>query len=134
MAKSLDVIKAKILEYFQHKAELRLLMIFGSYVRGKALASSDLDLAIYLGHKLSADEMVTISTELSLILGLEIDLVDLANSHGPILEEVLVKGERLIEKSPEYFAQLLKRMWYEKEDDARFREKTMQIRMQKWKK
>jgi hypothetical protein len=72
------------------------------------------------------------ATDLGQTLGRDVDLVDLHRAHGAILEEVIVRGDHLIVRDPEVMARLLKRMWYEKEDDARFRQITWQERQRQW--
>ena len=52
--------------------------------------------------------------------------------HGAILEEALIKGEKILQRSPADFEHLLKKMWYDKEDDGRFRRRTHQLRLAQW--
>ncbi len=69
---------------------------FGSWPRHKALAHSDIDLAISIGTPVPFDRMALLQDAVDNIATLyEIDLVDL-NSVGPALrEEVLKHGARL---------------------------------------
>ena len=62
----------------------------------------------------------------------EVDLVDLRQSHGAILQEVLCRGKLLLNRNPKAFEALLKRMWYEREDDQRYSEKTIKERLKQW--
>src|SRR3990172_8869591 len=69
---------------------------FGSWPRRKALAHSDIDLAISIGTPIPPERMALLRDAVDDIATLyQIDLVDL-NSAGPGLrEEVLKYGERL---------------------------------------
>ena len=126
-------IRNKLISYFATKGEVRLLAVFGSAIDGRMTAESDIDLALDLGRALTIDEKLEIAGDLGKLLGRDVDIVDLSNVRGAILEEVVVKGERLMQRSPEDFAKLLTRMWYDKEDDGRFRQRTVEARLAKWK-
>lgn len=69
---------------------------FGSWPRHKALAHSDIDLAISIGTPISLDRMALLHDGVDDIATLyQIDLVDLC-SVGPVLrEEILKYGEYL---------------------------------------
>ena len=129
----LSEISAVLTDYFATRPEVRILTIFGSFASGNAHAASDLYLAIDTGQRLSPDELAQMTSELATRLGREVDLVDLTVSRGAILEEAIIKGRKVIQRSPEDFARLLKRMWYDKEDDGRYRQRTMQTRLLLWK-
>lgn len=124
----------KLLSYLQKWPSISLAWIFGSTASGRRRADSDIDLAVCADRKLTADELIQITSELSMDIGAEIDIVDLRCAHGAILDEILLRGILLFVKDPEHYSQLLKRFWYEKEDDNRFREKTMKARMARWSK
>ncbi|MBM4251958.1 MAG: nucleotidyltransferase domain-containing protein [Deltaproteobacteria bacterium] len=126
-------IRNKLISYFATKDEVRLLVVFGSAIDGRMTAESDIDLALDLGRALTIDEKLEISHDLGKFLGRDVDIVDLSKVRGAILEEVVVKGERLMQRSPEDFAKLLTRMWYDKEDDGRFRQRTVEARLARWK-
>ncbi len=104
----------------------------GSYASGKAKQDSDIDVAICGNREFSPDELVDMSTQLAMLLGIEDDIIDLSKSHGAVLEEALVKGEKILQRSPADFEHLLKKMWYDKEDDGRFRQRTHQLRLARW--
>ena len=55
------------------RAELRLVLAFGSRARGAATESSDLDLAV----SAPGVDLLTLGAELSQALGVEVDVVDL---------------------------------------------------------
>jgi hypothetical protein len=91
-------------------------------------------LAILREERFTHEDLVDPQLALSTFLEKEVDLIDLSTSHGSILEEVVMRGGMLINTNPELYASLLKRMWSEKEDDARYAEKTYQERLRLWQK
>jgi predicted nucleotidyltransferase len=69
---------------------------FGSWPRGKALAHSDIDLAISTGTPIPRERMALLHDAVDDIATLyQIDLVDLSSAGPGSREEVLKYGERL---------------------------------------
>ena len=134
LVQQLAEIKQKLNDFFRSHPEVRFLSLFGSFSAGQEHPGSDIDLAIDAARRLTPDELVQFSTDLSLILGREVDLVDLTVARGALLEEAIMKGQVIFQRSPEEFARLLKTMWYDKEDDDRFRQRTQQTRLSLWSK
>ena len=132
MKADLAAIKTKLTEYFGKRPDVRFVTLFGSYATNRANAKSDVDIAIDCGRPLAADELATIMTDLALLTGCEVDVVDLTVAYGAILEEAIVKGIPILQRSPEDFARLLKKLWYDKEDDGRARRHTMDTRLKLW--
>jgi predicted nucleotidyltransferase len=134
MPLSLDdsTIKQRLTAYLAGLPGIRFASLFGSWSTERARADSDVDLAVDFGRRLTADELVSIARDLARIARREVDLVDLSTARGALLTEILVKGERLYQTSPEETARLLKRMWYDREDDGRARQHTQKTRLQRW--
>jgi predicted nucleotidyltransferase len=123
------MIREKIIEFFGRKTDVSLVILFGSQARNQGTAASDVDVAILSKKIFTVDEIVDLQLELSSFLKKEVDLVDLSNSHGAILDEVIGRGDFLINRHPELYEKLLKRCWYEREDDSRFAQKTYKERL-----
>lgn len=69
---------------------------FGSWPRQKALAHSDIDLAISIGTPIPPERMALLHDAVDEIATLyQIDLVDLSSAGAGLREEVLKYGERL---------------------------------------
>ena len=69
---------------------------FGSWPRRKALAHSDIDLAISIGTPIPPERMALLHDAVDDIATLyQIDLVDLSSAGPGLREEVLKYGERL---------------------------------------
>ncbi len=125
-------IKSQTLDFFSKQKMPNLIVIFGSASQDQLKPSSDVDIAVDLGHKLSLDEILSLSNGLALLLKREIDLIDLTVARGALLEEIIMKGNVIHQTSPEVWALLLKRLWYDKADDDYYRERTRVARLKKW--
>ena len=69
---------------------------FGSWPRGKAVAHSDIDLAVSIGVPIPVERLALLHDAIDDIATLyEIDLVDLSSAGQPLRDEILRHGERL---------------------------------------
>jgi predicted nucleotidyltransferase len=75
---------------------VRLAILFGSLAAGRERASSDLDLAVDAGHRLTASEKMALMTELVERTGRPVDLVDLHAVGEPLLGQILRHGKKLL--------------------------------------
>ena len=134
MVRIRSMVRKQLVEYFANKLDIQLVVLFGSQAHQTAKNDSDVDVALLANKSMSTDELIELQLALSSKLSKEVDVVDLSVSHGAILDEVFGRGDLLINRNPELYAKLLKRMWYEKEDDARFTQKTYEERLRIWQK
>ncbi len=132
MPNEISAIKTIVGDYFAQKQGVLFVNIFGSIALGTQTPKSDVDIAIDFGRFITADELVAMASELSLLLHREVDIIDLSKSYGAVLEEAIIKGQIIWQKSPAEFARLLKKLWYDKADDGRFRQITMETRQKIW--
>ncbi|MEA3334235.1 MAG: nucleotidyltransferase domain-containing protein, partial [Pseudomonadota bacterium] len=79
-------------------------------------AGSDLDIAVAAQCELSMNRKYEIIQALEDSCGIEIDLVDLQEVSGVILQQALCTGTVLLKKSTILHAGLLKKLWYNQED------------------
>ena len=96
--------------------DIRFAVVFGSVARGRAIAGSDLDIAVAAKRELSTDRKYVIIQALEDACGMEIDLIDLQAVSGVILQQALCTGTVLVKKSMMLHVGLLKKMWYNQED------------------
>jgi predicted nucleotidyltransferase len=93
---STDTIKKKLVLYkpvLTEKYRVKEIGIFGSYVRGEQKQKSDLDLLVDFTESISLLDFIHLENELSVLLGVKVDLV-MKNALKPrigkhILEEVV---------------------------------------------
>ncbi len=107
---------------------LLVAFVYGSAARNQLTANSDLDVAVQYSRELSTNEIISAAQHLERSFGREIDLVDLRNAHGALLQEILVNGTPIVMNDRSVYESLIKRMFREIEDDGRFLEKTLNER------
>jgi len=97
-------------------SSVELALIFGSMAKGSGHPQSDVDIALAGRYPLPPEKLVDLATRLTLALGREVDLVDLNAVSSAILREALTNGRVLLNKNPELFGAIIKRMWYDQAD------------------
>ena len=112
---SLTDISLKLSDYFSSDEKYKLIGIFGSYAKNKTTKNSDIDICVAKDKPLTSEEKIKVSTELSLLLKKEIDLLDLNVAQGLILKEAL-SSAIWVHKDSVCFAKILKRMLFDQAD------------------
>ena len=102
---------ATVIEALVPFPELKLVILFGSRVRGSPRVDSDLDVAVAATGPLSSDKKQSLMEALSLASGHPIDLVDLLTAPVPLLSSILSSGERIKNEDPDLYAMLIRRLW-----------------------
>ena len=125
-------LRKSIHDFFSRETKAEIVLLHGSFASGRQREESDVDLAVLYDKPLTTDQLIQLSQDLGSLLRREVDLVDLATCHGAILQESLVRGKQILLLNPERLSTLIKRMWYEREDDARFSAKTIAERRAHW--
>lgn len=116
----LDALRGRLTE----RADLRLVLAFGSRARGTATDASDLDLAV----SAPGIDLLTLAAELSEALGVEVEVVDL-DTDIPIplqmrlVDEGVVIHEGVRHTAPAWRARTLLALeidgpWYRRQRDA----------------
>lgn len=120
-----------ILDVLRKHPDIQLAIIFGSLATGKAHKESDLDLAIDLGHPISAIEKSTIINELAAATGRPIDLVDLRTAGEPLLGQITRHGKRILGEDRHY-AELISKHLFEQVDFLPYRNRILAERRMAW--
>ena len=110
---------------------IRLAILFGSLAAGRERADSDLDLAVDAGRRLTADEKLTLMTELAERTGRPVDLVDLHAVGEPLLGQILRHGKRLL-GSKTCYADLIRRHLFDQADYLPYRTRILAERRRAW--
>lgn len=90
--------KEKIIAFLKSKMPLRLLILFGSHVSGDATADSDIDLAFIADNEI--EDFVLwwdIARELSILIGHDVDLVDMKKASTVFRFEIVSNGQILFQ-------------------------------------
>jgi len=87
---------------------ITLVVLFGSMAKGTEGSESDLDLAVYAGRAMTAEEKMCLIEDLALQFDRPVDLVDLKTAGLPVMEQIFSKGRRIL-GSNSLYAMLLTR-------------------------
>lgn len=110
---------------------LRQAFVFGSVAAGRAGTDSDLDLAVDLGRPITEHERMGLISEVALLSGRPIDLIDLHAVGEPLLGQILRNGRRLIGSRAE-FGNLIARHFTESADFLPLRRRIQNQRRRAW--
>ena len=103
-------------DYFLRDSRLKLAILFGSFATKKNSLQSDLDVAVAYGHQLSIDEKVTIAQNLSIAINREVDLIDLFDANGVLLQQILNNRVTLVNRDSELYGKLISKRVTEEAD------------------
>lgn len=120
-----------IREVLEAHPRISLAIIFGSMAKGTPTLESDLDLAVYAGSPITAEEKMRLIEELALRTGRPVDLVDLKRAGIPITGQILCKGRRIL-GSKSLFATLLTRYQIDSADFIPIRQRVLEERRNRW--
>jgi predicted nucleotidyltransferase len=124
-------LKQSIVKALALQPDIVLAILFGSAAAGKERAESDIDVAIDVGHVLTADEKMTLIAKLADTTGRSADLVDLRIVGEPLLGQILTHGERILGNDIRY-AELTRKHLFDKTDFLPYRERILLERRQAW--
>ena len=110
-----DIVQ-KTKDFFESDPSTRLALLFGSQVTGRAHAGSDVDVAVYYPAPLSLDERVDKAQALSAILNTEVDLIDLREAHGVLLQQILAHRITLVNRDAELYGNIIAKRLNEESD------------------
>lgn len=109
-----------------------LAILFGSMAKNRARNDSDLDIAIATSTPLTSQTHIAIIEDLALAFGRPVDLIDLDQTHNPLLQQILIKGRRVLCHDRTHYAELLLRMVYEEADVMPYYRRILSDRQQAW--
>jgi putative transposase len=112
--------------------EIRFCTLFGSAGQGRMTARSDVDIAVAGEQKLDVETRARLAGALSGALGREVDLVDLQDVSGLILEQALCKSKVVKNADHPLYARLLKRLWYNQADMMPYVKRVLEQRSSRW--
>ena len=106
--------------------------VFGSLAAGHARSDSDLDLAVSTVTPLAPQARIDLIADLAVAFGRPIDLIDLTQTHGPLLHQILTRGRLIVCKDRSRYADLLLRMLYEEADYMPYYRRILSDRRDAW--
>ena len=89
----MTALMAKVIKGVLEKhAEVKLAYVFGSWAEGRATDKSDVDVAIYVGDRLSWRDYVALKNELEDAVGRPVDLVVLDDAPPALAYQAIARG------------------------------------------
>jgi predicted nucleotidyltransferase len=79
---------------------LRVVWLHGSHARGDARADSDVDLALVADAPVDLRDLLSLQSDLAVLLGDDVDLVDLFDADDVLRVQVIEHGRVLFERTP----------------------------------
>lgn len=98
-----DSVTVRLMSALTKRDDLVLAFLFGSFARGQAASSSDLDVAVYFSGPVGFHEVASLREDLSAMLGIETDLLVLNTAPPVIRMQVLRHGTVLVNKDPKVY-------------------------------
>lgn len=113
------------------RSDVRLAILFGSLAAGAGRPDSDLDLAVDIGRRLTADEKMALISDLAISTGRPVDLVDITTVGEPLLGQILRHGKRIMGSDVRY-AELIRRHLFDQADFLPYRNRILAERRRAW--
>ncbi|MFA5684863.1 MAG: nucleotidyltransferase domain-containing protein [Lysobacteraceae bacterium] len=110
---------------------IRQAIVFGSMATGRATTDSDLDIALDLGRRMSADDRMALIALLAEASGRPVDLIDLHSVGEPLLGRILAEGKRLLGGDADH-AELRRRHVFDSEDFMPYVRRMLSERRRQW--
>ncbi len=126
--RTIDTLIGKVMEKHPY---IRLSILFGSFASDKAMAESDLDIAVSADAPLDAASKIKLIEDLALATGRPVDLVDLRTAGEPLTGEILRKG-RKITGDPSVRAFYIFRHLIDETDFMPYRKRILEERRKAW--
>ncbi len=125
-------VRAAIASVLERHPSVTMAILFGSLADGRGRPDSDLDLAVSATVPLTVQARIELIDELAAAVGRPIDLIDLNQAHGPILQQVLTTGRLMLCRNRTEYAELLRRQAYEEADVMPYYRRILATRRQAW--
>ncbi|MBX3327211.1 MAG: nucleotidyltransferase domain-containing protein [Nitrospira sp.] len=111
---------------------ITLAILFGSMAQDRSRNGSDLDIAVASSTPLTTQTHIAIIEDLALAVGRPVDLIDLDQTHNPLLRQILTKGRRVLCHNRTRYAELILRMVYEEANVMPYYLRILSERRQAW--
>jgi len=125
-------VRAAIASVLERHPSVTMAILFGSLAAGRGRPDSDLDLAVSSTVPLTVQARIELIDELAAAVGRPIDLIDLNQAHGPILQQVLTTGRLMLCRNRTEYAELLRRQAYDEADVMPYYRRILATRRQGW--
>lgn len=127
-----DGIRKKITDLLNQEDTISLGILYGSLANHTAGRESDLDLGVAGTVLLDKDQKINLVEKLALLTGRPVDLVDLQETHGTLLHQILTTGELLYCSDTSLYAEIMKRMLFNQADMMPYYYRILKERRETW--
>ena len=122
----------KLIDVLVHHPSVTMALLFGSLAAGQGRMGSDLDLAVATVTPLTPQTKIELIEDLAVAIGRPVDLIDLAQAHGPLLQQIVTRGRMVLCKNRTLYAELLRRVAYDEADVMPYYRRILSERRQAW--
>ena len=122
----------KLIELLADHPSVTMAFLFGSLAAGHGRMESDLDLAVSTTNPLTPQTKIELIEDLAVAIGRPVDLIDLAQAHGPLLQQIVTRGRMVLCKNRTLYAELLRRVAYDEADVMPYYRRILSERRQAW--
>ena len=112
----MDSLSEQMRAALEASADIQVAFVFGSLARGEENPASDLDIGVAAHKPLSAARKLELMDALAVAFGRPIDLVDLRTAPVPVLHQALTTGICILKEDKGLYAELLRKLWYDRAD------------------
>ena len=82
-------------DFFSHRDDVVIALLFGSFAKKTAHEYSDVDIAVACKNPLPIEDLISLQVALSKLCHRNVDLIDLAKAEGTILHQIMTTGLRI---------------------------------------
>lgn len=93
----------QVVTVIRSKMPVHFIIVFGSYAKGNEREDSDLDIALFSEHEISAYERFILAGELASVLGIEVDLIDIRQIDTVFTMQIFSHGVPIYIEDPNQF-------------------------------
>ncbi len=122
----------KLRDVLAHHPSVSMAFLFGSLAAGHGRMQSDLDLAVATTAPLTPQARIDLIEDLAVAIGRPVDLINLDQAHGPLLQQIVTKGRMVLCKNRTLYAELLRRLAYDEADVMPYYRRILAERRQAW--
>ncbi|MFU8821739.1 MAG: type VII toxin-antitoxin system MntA family adenylyltransferase antitoxin [Gammaproteobacteria bacterium] len=119
-------------QHLEREADLRVAIVFGSVASGEAGFDSDVDVAVMMERRMSAERRLALLQLIEAATGRPVDLVDLRDAGVAVMRAALNEGRVLVCRDPRDLDMLRSKMVTDAEDFLPGLERLLAERRRKW--
>ena len=111
---------------------VQVALVFGSIAEGRENPESDVDLGVASDRPLTSSQRMQVIEAVASKTGRPVDVVDLLSAGGPILQQAITKGKKIVCHDDAIYARALVRMWFDQSDWMPIYRRILEERRRKW--